>query len=202
LIGMFIDSIAALIVVVPLLLPIAQGNYGIDPFHFGVVVCINLVMGILTPPVGAGLFISATLAKVPPGRIFRALVPFLILLASGLLAVQNPLRAWILRRAQQTGSMSAPEKWAAVPVGMAAIYGGYFGAGLSVIVLAVLGLALDDSLTRLNALNQAIAFSVNIAAMVVFLFLRAGGMAGGSGDGGGRAGGRRIGRPAGRSHPG
>jgi tripartite ATP-independent transporter DctM subunit len=78
LIGAFIDSIAALIIVVPLLLPIAQNNYDIDPFHFGVVVCINLVAGILTPPVGAGLFISATLAKVPPGRIFRALLPFLL----------------------------------------------------------------------------------------------------------------------------
>jgi tripartite ATP-independent transporter DctM subunit len=78
LIGAFIDSIAALIVVVPLLLPIAQSNYGIDPFHFGVVVCINLVLGILTPPVGTGLFISATLAKVSPGRIFVALAPFLV----------------------------------------------------------------------------------------------------------------------------
>jgi len=78
LIGAFIDSIAALIVVVPLLLPIAQSNYGIDPFHFGVVVCINLVLGILTPPVGTGLFISATLAKVAPGRIFVALMPFLL----------------------------------------------------------------------------------------------------------------------------
>ena len=78
LIGAFIDSIAALIVVVPLLLPIAQGTYGINPFHFGVVVCINLVLGILTPPVGAGLFISATLAKVAPGRIFVALAPFLL----------------------------------------------------------------------------------------------------------------------------
>lgn len=78
LIGAFIDSIAALIVVVPLLLPIAQANYGIDAFHFGVVVCINLVLGILTPPVGAGLFISATLAKVSPGRIFVALAPFLV----------------------------------------------------------------------------------------------------------------------------
>jgi tripartite ATP-independent transporter DctM subunit len=77
-IGAFIDSIAALIVVVPLLLPIAQTNYGIDPFHFGVVVCINLVLGILTPPVGTGLFISATLAKVSPGRIFIALAPFLL----------------------------------------------------------------------------------------------------------------------------
>lgn len=77
-IGAFIDSIAALIVIVPLLLPIAQTNYGIDPFHFGVVVCINLVLGILTPPVGTGLFISATLAKVRPGQIFVALAPFLI----------------------------------------------------------------------------------------------------------------------------
>jgi tripartite ATP-independent transporter DctM subunit len=77
-IGAFIDSIAALIVVVPLLLPIAQTNYGIDPFHFGVVICINLVLGILTPPVGTGLFISATLANVRPGRIFAALAPFLL----------------------------------------------------------------------------------------------------------------------------
>ncbi len=52
----------------------------------------------------------------------------------------------------------------------AAIYGGYFGAGVSVIVLAVLGLVLDDSLTRLNALKQAIAFSINIAAAIFFLF--------------------------------
>jgi tripartite ATP-independent transporter DctM subunit len=77
-VGAFIDSIAALIVIVPLLLPIAQNNYGIDPYHFGVVVCINLVLGILTPPVGTGLFIAATLAKVRPGQIFIALAPFLL----------------------------------------------------------------------------------------------------------------------------
>jgi tripartite ATP-independent transporter DctM subunit len=77
-VGAFIDSIAALIIVVPLLLPIAQNSYGIDPIHFGVVVCINLVLGILTPPVGTGLFIASTLAKVSPGRIFVALAPFLL----------------------------------------------------------------------------------------------------------------------------
>jgi tripartite ATP-independent transporter DctM subunit len=77
-IGAFIDSIAALIVIVPLLLPIATATYGINPFHFGVVVCINLVLGILTPPVGTGLFISATLARVSPGKIFMALAPFLL----------------------------------------------------------------------------------------------------------------------------
>jgi uncharacterized membrane protein YfcA len=52
----------------------------------------------------------------------------------------------------------------------AAIYGGYFGAGLSVIVLAVLGLILNDTMTRLNALKQAMAFSVNIATAIFFLF--------------------------------
>jgi uncharacterized membrane protein YfcA len=60
--------------------------------------------------------------------------------------------------------------WASLPIALAAVYGGYFGAGLSVIVLAVLGLLLDDSLTRLNALKQGIAFSANIAAATLFVF--------------------------------
>ncbi len=103
-------------------------------------------------------------------KLFTQLVPFLILLASGLLAVQDPVRAWLTRRAAQAGSATASEKWAILPVGLAAVYGGYFGAGLSVIVLAVLGLTLEDMLTRLNALKQGIAFSVNIAAAIFFVF--------------------------------
>jgi uncharacterized membrane protein YfcA len=103
-------------------------------------------------------------------RAFRALVPFLILLAAGLLAVQDPLRAWLTRHTGETGAAAGAERRALLPVGLAAIYGGYFGAGVSVIVLAVLGLVLEDSLTRLNGLKQAIAFSVNIAAAIFFLF--------------------------------
>lgn len=76
-VGMILDGIAALILVVPILLPIAQSNYGIDPFHFGVVVCINLVLGLLTPPVGAGLFVTTAMTGVRPGALFRALLPFL-----------------------------------------------------------------------------------------------------------------------------
>jgi uncharacterized membrane protein YfcA len=53
---------------------------------------------------------------------------------------------------------------------MAAIYGGYFGAGLSVIILAVLAVVLEDNLTRLNALKQFIAFATNTAAAVFFVF--------------------------------
>ncbi|MCA9959054.1 MAG: sulfite exporter TauE/SafE family protein [Anaerolineales bacterium] len=103
-------------------------------------------------------------------KLFRDLVPYLILLASGLLAVQDRVRAWLLRRAEERGTAVPTEQWAILPVALAAVYGGYFGAGLSVIVLAVLGLTLDDSLTRLNALKQAISFSVNIAAAIFFIF--------------------------------
>lgn len=102
-------------------------------------------------------------------RLFRELVPYLILLASGLLAIQDPVRAWLVRR-MGDGHGASLEKISWLPVGLASIYGGYFGAGLSVIVLSALGLTLEDSLTRLNALKQAVAFSVNIAAAIFFLF--------------------------------
>ncbi len=103
-------------------------------------------------------------------KLFQSLVPFLILLASLLLAVQDPVKNWVKKR--QGEHAAAFEAWAMLPVGLASVYGGYFGAGLSVIVLAVLGLALNDNLTRLNALKQAVAFSVNVAAAIFFLFSR------------------------------
>jgi len=101
---------------------------------------------------------------------FRKLVPYLILLAVGLLFFQDRLRNWVMGRVKETGAKTVHEAWSIVPVIPAAVYGGYFGAGVSVMVLAVLGLVLDDSLTRLNALKQAISFSINIAAAVFFLF--------------------------------
>ncbi len=103
-------------------------------------------------------------------KLFRELVPFLILLASLLLAVQEPLRRRLLARNERAGRAGQNERWAAVPIFLAAVYGGYFGAGLSVIILAVLGLTLDDSLTRLNALKQAVAFVTNMTAAALFLF--------------------------------
>ena len=104
-------------------------------------------------------------------RLFRDLVPYLILLASGLLAAQDPLRKWVARRVDRRTSVgTSHERWTAIPTGLAAVYGGYFGAGLSVIVLAVLAVMLDDNLTRLNALKQVVAFATNTAAAVFFLF--------------------------------
>lgn len=102
-------------------------------------------------------------------KLFKDLVPYLILLASGLLAIQDPVRAWLTKR-MGAGHGSRLEKITWLPVTLASVYGGYFGAGLSVIVLSALGLTLEDTLTRLNALKQAVAFSVNVAAAIFFLF--------------------------------
>jgi uncharacterized membrane protein YfcA len=103
-------------------------------------------------------------------KLFTNMVPFLILAASALLAVQNPVRNWLTRRLEKGQTDHPSEYWIFLPVFLGAIYGGYFGAGLSVIILAVLGLILNDSLTRLNALKQVIAFSANITAAVLFVF--------------------------------
>ncbi len=101
---------------------------------------------------------------------FRRLVPYLILLAVALLFFQDRLRNWVLGRVSEVEAKTVHEAWAILPVIPAAIYGGYFGAGVSVMVLAVIGLVLEDSLTRLNALKQAVSFSINIAAAIFFLF--------------------------------
>jgi uncharacterized protein len=125
----------------------------------------------LLAPIGAlGGVVGGILLLHTGEQAFRKMVPYLILLASGLLAAQGPMRNWLMRRAGESGPSKAHELWALLPVGLASIYGGYFGAGLSVIVLAVLGLVLDDTLTRLNALKQIISFSINIAAAIFFIF--------------------------------
>ena len=125
---------------------------------------------LLLPAGIAGGIAGAVLLLYIPPQVFRVLVPFLILLAAVLLAVQDRVRKWVQERSTHTNDKADREKNAIVPLGIAAVYGGYFGAGLSVIVLAVLGLFFDDSLTRLNALKQCVSLSVNVAAAVFFLF--------------------------------
>lgn len=103
-------------------------------------------------------------------RIFMELVPFLILSASCLLAVQGFVRAWLVRRSVKARTAPGSETLAVVLVGMASIYGGYFGVAMSVVVLSLLGVLVDDNLTRLNAIKQAVAFGANGAAAVLFIF--------------------------------
>jgi uncharacterized membrane protein YfcA len=103
-------------------------------------------------------------------RTFTALVPWMILAASLLLAVQEPVKKFISKRLSNPMHKRHTMVLSALPIAAAAVYGGFFSAGMSVLLLAVLGLTLDDSLTRLNALKQVLAFSVNIAAAIFFIF--------------------------------
>jgi len=122
------------------------------------------------PPAAVGGVIGGVLLLMTDERVFSGVVPLLILLASGLLAAQEPLRAWLLRHARRTGPSKDSARWAVLPIGLAAIYGGYFGAVLSVIVLAVLAFLIEDTLTRLNALKQALGLIINVAAAILFVF--------------------------------
>lgn len=128
--------------------------------------CLWLVI----PAAAVGGIIGGILLLSTGEKLFRDLVPYLILLASSLLAIQDPVKAWLNRRAGEAGHKAISNAWVIFPVGLAAVYGGYFGAGLSVIVLAVLGFVIDDNLTRLNALKQGVAFATNIAAAIFFVF--------------------------------
>lgn len=73
---MFIEGMAALIILVPVLLPVVL-QYGIDPIHFGIIVCINLTIGLITPPVGTCLFIASSISKIRLETLTRSLMPFL-----------------------------------------------------------------------------------------------------------------------------
>jgi uncharacterized protein len=110
---------------------------------------------------------------------FTALIPWLLLAACGLLALQEPLRAVLaLRMVRELGgtrpasngaptaiaAAAAVAPWLPACIGLAAVYGGYFGAGMSVLLLAVLGLGCIDALPRLNALKQLLALAANFAA--------------------------------------
>jgi len=127
--------------------------------------CLYLPAGALGGTVGGFLLLHTG------ETAFQALVPYLILFAAGLLAVQDSLRAWLIRHSKKhAGFLHRQENRGVLPAFLASVYGGYFGAGVSVIVLAVLGLMLDDPLHRLNALKQAISFAINVAAASFFLF--------------------------------
>jgi len=74
--GTFLDTISALVIFVPLFLPLVL-EFGIDPIHFGIIVAVNLTIGMCTPPVGVCLFVSSSIAKVSLREMLRDLVPLL-----------------------------------------------------------------------------------------------------------------------------
>ncbi|MFA6127185.1 MAG: sulfite exporter TauE/SafE family protein [Bacteroidales bacterium] len=103
-------------------------------------------------------------------KAFDGIVPYLIFLACILLAIQVPVKRWMMERAGHKHITLIKRIGSAVLLFLASVYGGYFGAGVSVIVIAILGLIYDDSLTSLNVLKQAISFSINISAALYFSF--------------------------------
>ena len=74
-IGMFIETSAAIIVLAPILAPVAM-HFGVDPVHFGLIMVVNLALGMITPPFGVNLFAACTVAKISLDRIIKHLLPF------------------------------------------------------------------------------------------------------------------------------
>lgn len=113
---------------------------------------------------------GAALLLMTGESAFAAATPWLILLAAALLAAQEPLRRRLERRPSRTAPDRSAELAGPLALSGAAIYSGYFGAGASVILLAVLGLLLDRPLLRLNGLKQALALASNAAAVAIVAF--------------------------------
>lgn len=119
------------------------------------------VAGIAGSAVGCGLLL------VLPGAVFDAVVPVLVLLASLVLALSPQIKRWV-----GTPEPGAPDRLAALlpAVFLAAVYGGYFGGALGVILIATLSLCAHDRLVRLNALKGLLSLVIATVTVVIFGF--------------------------------
>ncbi len=86
LIGMFIETSAAIIVLAPILAPVAV-HFGIDPVHFGLIMVVNLALGMITPPFGVNLFAACTVARISLDRMIRDLIPFVLVILACLMVI-------------------------------------------------------------------------------------------------------------------
>jgi C4-dicarboxylate transporter, DctM subunit len=86
LIGMFIETSAAIIVLAPILAPVAM-HFGIDPVHFGLIMVVNLALGMITPPFGVNLFAACTVARISLDRIIKQLIPFVLVVLACLMII-------------------------------------------------------------------------------------------------------------------
>lgn len=85
-IGVFMEALAAIVIITPVLLPLAT-SIGINPIHFGVIMVIGLAIGFITPPVGVNLFVASSIAKVGIEKIAKAAFPFLLMMIAVLLLI-------------------------------------------------------------------------------------------------------------------
>ena len=86
LIGMFIETSASILVLGPILAPVAV-HFGIDPVHFGIVMVVNLALGMITPPFGVNLFAACAVARISLDRVVTQLIPFVLVVLSCLMAI-------------------------------------------------------------------------------------------------------------------
>ena len=84
--GCVMETTPNIVILSPILLPVVKA-FGIDPVHFGIIICFNLIIGIITPPMGIGLFVAARVAGITPERVLRATLPFFVPLLLGLMIV-------------------------------------------------------------------------------------------------------------------
>lgn len=115
----------------------------------------------------AGGLTGSILLIITSESAFRQVVPFLILSSCLLMAGQDRLRAWIFRGGRTHDSRPVLQ---VATVFAAAVYGGYFGAGLGIMLIAVLGLFSDLEFKRLNAIKLLLAFTANLAAATFLSF--------------------------------
>ena len=85
-IGMFIETSAAIIVLAPILVPVAI-HFGVDPVHFGTIMVVNLALGMITPPFGVNLFAACTVAKISLDQIVKHLLPFVLVIIGCLMLI-------------------------------------------------------------------------------------------------------------------
>jgi tripartite ATP-independent transporter DctM subunit len=86
LIGMFIETSAAILVLAPILVPVAM-FFGIDPVHFGLIMVVNLAMGMITPPFGVNLFAACTVARLSLDKVIKDLIPFVLVVFACLMII-------------------------------------------------------------------------------------------------------------------
>jgi uncharacterized membrane protein YfcA len=116
-----------------------------------------------------GALAGAALLLVLPASAFDAIVPVLIALALVLVVAQPWVERTLAHRRRHHGAERSPALRAAV--GATGIYGGYFGAAQGIILISILGVAVEDHLQRINALKNVLAGLVNLTAGIVFAIL-------------------------------
>lgn len=110
---------------------------------------------------------GSVLLAVSSEAVFREIVPYLILLACALLATQDRIRRRLAARSPRPGTHATVEL---VCILAASVYGGYFGAGLGIMLMAVLGVFSELAFNRLNAVKQLLSFLVNVSAAGFLVF--------------------------------